>query len=431
LISAAQLAKTASAPAGVLLMNRSPFLPLTFSLLLAASAFSENWPRFRGPTGQGISTETGLPLEWNGSNGIKWRAEIPGEGWSSPIVWNDRVFVTTATDGGTSCRVLCLDRASGQELWNTEVFQQTPKRKEGKNSYATPTPVTDGESVFAVFGDGSFAALDFGGKLLWTHRDVKFYSQHGLGASPILHGDLLIMPFDGSSEGDDKSVGWQKPWDQSFILALDKRTGKERWRAQRGMSRIAHGTPLVVKIDGRDVLLSNAGDVVQGFDPATGERLWSVRAQGEGVVPSLSFGDGLVFSSSGFEKSTIRGIRPGTEPQIAWEQTKGVPKMSSFIYANGHLFSVSDGGVAMCQKGDTGAIIWQERIGGAHSASPVLAEGRIYFQAEGGETIVIDAAPQLRVLARNKLPGRFQASTAVSQGCFFLRSEREVICVGE
>lgn len=407
---------------------------LALTLLSFAGAFSsvraEDWPRFRGPTGQGTSTEGNLPVEWSDTSAVRWKTEIPGQSWSSPIVWNDRIFVTTATDEGTSCRIVSLDVATGKVLWNIQVFQQELKRKENKNSYATPTPVADGAAVYAVFGDGSFAAVDFNGRVLWTHRDVKFYSQHGLGASPVLAGDLVIMPFDGSSTGEDKSIGWQKPWGESFILALDKGTGKERWRGRRGMSRIAHGTPILVQAGGRELLLSNAGDVVQGFEPGTGERLWSVPAQGEGVVPSLSFGDGLVYSASGFEKSTTRGIRLEPEPKIVWEQTQGVPKMSSFIYASPFLFSITEGGIALCQKGDTGEIVWKERVGGAYSASPVLAEGHIYFLAEDGETTIVEAAPQFKIVGRSSVKEKCQASMAVSGGRLFIRGEKHLFCIG-
>ena len=168
---------------------------------------------------------------------------MPGDSWSSPIVWGERVFATTATEKGSSCRVVCLNRTEDRCIWNKEVFAQAPGNKDDRNTYATPTPATDGERVYACFGDGSFAALDFAGDLAWTNRDYKFYGQHGLGTSPILHGGLLIMARDGSSEGPDKGLGWQTPWDQAYVLALDAKTGQERWKARRGLSRISHGVP--------------------------------------------------------------------------------------------------------------------------------------------------------------------------------------------
>jgi outer membrane protein assembly factor BamB len=412
---------------------------LVFSMLLFASlgpvAQAEDWPRFRGPSGQGISTETGLPVHWSATSNVVWKAEIPGEGWSSPIIFGNRVFLTTATDNGVSCRVLCIDRKDGSILWNKEVFQQVPKRKERMNSYATPTPVTDGQSVFAVFGDGSIASLSNTGGVLWTNRDFKFYSQHGLGASPILDEDLLIMPYDGSSEGEDKKVGWQKPWDQSYIVAVDKRTGQLRWKAKRGQSRIAHVTPNILKENGNAQLISGAGDVVQGFDLKTGDRIWSVYSQGEGVVPSIVLGDGLIFTGSGFEKSTIRAVRTGgkgdvTKTHIAWETTKGVPTRPSFVYVKPYLFSITDGGVAMCLKAETGEMVWQERVGGNHSASPIFADGKIYFLSEEGESAIIEAQPEFKVVARNSIGERCQASCAVSQKQLFIRSDKNLYCIG-
>ena len=219
-------------------------------LLTVTVARAENWPQFRGPTGQGHSGETGLPLHWSDTDNVAWKTELPGHAWSSPIVWENHVFVTTATDEGASCRVLALDRTSGTILWNKEVFRQQPGRKEGRNTYATPTPATDGQRVYACFGDGSFAALNFAGNVVWTNRDYPFYSQHGLASSLLLHRDLLIMARDGSSDGEDKELGWQRPWDQAFILALDARTGQERWKARRGLSRISHGMPALWEHDG-------------------------------------------------------------------------------------------------------------------------------------------------------------------------------------
>ena len=294
------------------------------------AAAAEPWPGFRGPTGQGYSKEIRLPVSWSATRDVLWKAPIPGESWSSPVVWGGRVFVTTARDDGRACHVLALDRRTGEVLWDTLVFTQALKRKEGRNSYATPTPVTDGARVYASFGDGSFAAVDVvNGKVVWTNRDYPFYGQHGLGTSLVLHRDLVIMARDGSSEGEDKGLGWQTPWDQSFVLALDARTGRQRWKGSRGHSRIAHVTPIVARIGTREVLISPAGDVVQAFDLATGARLWSVPSTGEGVVPSPVMAGGLVVTVSGFGAPTVRAVRPGATPAVAWEQTKGVPMQAS------------------------------------------------------------------------------------------------------
>lgn len=395
----------------------------------------ENWERFRGPTGQGISSEKDLPLHWNANSNVLWKTEIPGEAWSSPIVYNDRIFLTTATDGGVSLRIVCVERTSGKILWNNEYFKQTPKRKEARNSYATPTPVTDGNRVYAVFADGSFIAVDFDGKVIWTNRSFKYYSQHGLAVSPILYKDLLILPFDHSSEGDNKRLGWQLPWEESFVLCLDKNTGNLRWKAMRGLSRIGHVTPLVVRSGARDILVSGAGDVVQAFDLADGKCIWRIYSQGEGVVPSIVSGDGLIFATSGFEKPTIRAIRLGgigdvTKTHIAWEQTRGVPMVPSMLYVKPYLYSITDNGIATCFKADTGEIVWQERIGGNHASSPVYADGKIYFLSMEGETTVIEAGSVFKVLAKNPLNEKCQASMAISGKNIFIRTEKNLYCIG-
>jgi outer membrane protein assembly factor BamB len=412
-------------------------LRLLLTLALATTTLlAENWPFWRGPTRQGISQETGLPLHWSAESNVVWKAEVPGEAWSSPIVFGDQVFVTTTTESGVHCHVLAFDRKSGKQQWNKKVFEQVPRKKEQRNSYATPTPATDGENVYAVFGDGSVVAVSAkSGDILWEHREVKFYSQHGLGASPVLHGNLLIMPFDASSTGENKRIGWQIPWDQSFILAFDKKSGDVVWKAMRGQSRISHVTPNIVTHGGREILVSGAGDVVQGFDLKNGERLWSVYSQGEGVVPSIVVGDGLAFSVSGFEKPTIRAVRPpqsaGGEPTIVWEQKRSVPMIPSLLFVGKHLFGITEGGVAICLETATGEIVWQERVGGNHSASPVLAENRIYFLSEEGETTVIEAAPTFKVLARNELKEKCQASMAVSQKQIFIRTAGDLYCFAE
>jgi outer membrane protein assembly factor BamB len=412
------------------------FVAVLFLFVAHSWVHADNWPGFRGPTGQGLSSEKGLPIKWSEKEGLAWSVAIPGEGWSSPIVWGDQVFVTAAEDGGESCRVIALARADGKTLWNVEVFRQPKLHKEGRNSYATPTPVTDGRHVYAVFNDGSIAALTLSGKVAWINRDVKYYSQHGLGNSPILYQDMLIMSFDGSSPGPDKLVGWQKPWQESFLLALDKNTGKERWRGKRGLSRIAHTTPALAHADGVPQLISSAGDVIQGFDPATGRRLWSVRAEGEGVVPSPVLGDGLVFAASGFGNPRLRAVKlakdndEGTR-RVVWELKRNVPMMPSAVFVKPNLFVVSEKGLALCLDAETGQVKWEERIGDSFMASPVYADGRIYFLAEDGQTTVIDAKDQFAVIARNKLPGPCRASMAVSEGQFFIRNGNQLFCIGK
>jgi outer membrane protein assembly factor BamB len=410
---------------------------LVLFLLVAGAVNADNWPQFRGPNTQGHSVEANLPLKWSAAENIAWKTALPGEAWSSPIVWGDHIFVTTTMDAGTSCRVIALQRKTGAILWDKEVFKQTTRRKEGRNSYATPTPATDGRLVYVCFGDGSFAALNFDGRVAWTNREHPFYGQHGLGTALLLHDGMLMMARDGSSDGEDKKLGWQTPWDKSYVVALDARTGKERWKAARGLSRISHGTPAIWKApDGRTQVISEAGDVLQGFDLKTGVRLWSSEVIGEGKVPSIVLGDGLAFTAGGWGgKESIKAFRLGgagdlKESNLVWEQRKGMPKVPSMIYLKPYLFAITDVGVATCMKAETGELLWQQRVGGNFSASPVTAEGRIYFLGDDGETTVIKAAPEFTVLSKNPLNESAQASPAISQGQLFIRTERHLFAIG-
>jgi outer membrane protein assembly factor BamB len=409
-------------------------------LLLLQSAAGEDWPCFRGAGGQGHSAETGLPLEWDAAKGVLWKTPVPGEGWSSPVVRGDRVYLTCATEGGVQCRVLAFDRSSGKLLWNTHVFDQVPSRKEGKNSHASSTPVAGADRVYAVFGGGGVAAVGLDGAVAWTNTDVKFYSRHGLGASPVLVDGLLIMPYDGSQKvdvagnypkvSDEERTGWQIPWEKAEIAALDAGSGKRVWTGKRGKSRIAHATPLIYDEGGAKRLLSLAGDVVQSFDPKTGELKWTAPAQGEGLVPSPVIADGVIFASSGYEKTTLRAVKFGGE--ILWEQKKGVPTQPSLLYVKPFLYGITDNGVAGCFDPATGEIVWQNRLSdkGGWSASPVYADGRIYALSEAGETVVFAPGREFKILARNALGEKTQASLAVSRGVFFVRTEKHLWAIG-
>ncbi len=360
---------------------------------------AENWPRFRGPGGQGHSSETNLPVHWSSTENVSWKTAIPGKGWSSPVVWGNRVVVTSTTDEDRSCRVICLDTAGGDIVWNREVFRQVPQRKESRNSYATPTPVVNDRGVFTVFGNGSVVALDWAGKVLWINDDVDFYSRHGLGASPIIVGDLLIMPFDGSNRVDaagqwpnnppNEKIGWQVPWNEARVMAVNVETGKVDWKVGRGLSRIAHVSPNVMTLDGKAQLLSPAGDVIQGFDPTDGRLIWNVYSQGEGVTPSFAFGDGLMFTSSGFEKTTLRTVRLGgrgdvTETHVAWENRKGVPTESSLLYVSPDLYAVTSGGIVTCYDGQFWRYPLQERMAGNIAPHRSMPMGRSIFKQRSG-----------------------------------------------
>ncbi len=246
---------------------RSVFWALIAVCTALSPCFAENWPGFRGPTGQGISQEKNLPLTWNLHENLAWRTAIPGTGWSSPIVWEDRVFLTSTTSEGTSCHLLCLDAANGRIAWDKELFHQAQSRKLAENSHATPTPVTDGKLVYAAFNGGRLVAVDFQGHIAWQWRDEQFVSKHGLAASPILFRDKLIMPFDGNGPADINNIGYLSAWDGAFIVALDKRTGQEKWRAKRGLSRQAHVTPMVIEVNGRPQLISGMATWYRGSTP--------------------------------------------------------------------------------------------------------------------------------------------------------------------
>jgi len=343
--------------------------------------------------------------------------------------------VTATEDDGASLRLICCDMAQGDLVWNKELLRQKTGHKSRLNSYATSTPATDGKRIYVAACDGRVVAVTMAGEPAWINADFDYYSEHGLAVSPILYEGLVIMAYDWSSRGPDKKLGWQTPWDKALILAINAETGQGRWQGRRGSSRIAHVTPLIVNVDGTDQLVSGAGDVVQGFDLQSGQRLWTVDCPGEGVVPSVVAGDDLVFTTSGFGAPAIRGIRPGgpggaEKAQIVWEATDAVPKVPSMRYASPYLYLVSDSGVAQCLQGQTGAVVWRTRLRGKFSASPVWAAGKVYFLAENGTMTVIEAGPKFKVLAESQVGEKCYASLAIAQGRLFIRSEKHLLCIG-
>lgn len=417
-----------------MLRSRFQFAICAFISCVSFSQVSlaDNWTRFRGPGGQGKSSETNLPVMWSMTENIAWKTPIPGKGWSSPIVYGERIFLTSADEDGKSCRLICVNRDDGAIAWNKEFHRQETRPMREQNSFATPTPVTDGRTVYAVFFDGTAVAVDFSGNLVWRNSDFKFYSLHGLGASPVLAQGQLIMPFDGSSREDER-VGWKIPWQEAAILAWDTATGKVLWTGRRGKSRVGHVTPILVENENQ--LISAGGDRVQGFDVRTGQQIWSIYSQGEGVTPSPAIGDGILFTSSGFEEPTIRAIRLGghgdiTKTHIAWEQKKGVPALASPLLVSQYLYTISRDNILFCLEQATGEVVWQERLSGVHSASPVFADGRIYILSEEGVTRVLRPGNKYDEIARNSVEGVCKASMVVSQGRFYIRSSTNLYCIG-
>jgi outer membrane protein assembly factor BamB len=415
---------------------KTVFLCSVLLMLINPTAMAEDWPCFRGPSRQGISQETDVPLQWNLTSNVLWKTPIPGVGYSSPIVSDSRVYVTTATDEGVSLHLLCVDAKTGTVYWDKEVFKQKAGHKQEHNSYATPTPVTDGERIFVLVEDGTLLALSMDGDELWRHQEFEYYSEHGIAVSPILEGGLVIVPFDGSSAGPDKSVGWQEPWDKALVLAVDASTGRVRWRGKRGLSRIAHVVPQTVTVDGKVQVVSGAGDVLQGFDLQTGNLIWTVRRPGEGLVPSVVAGDGLIFAATGFGDPKIIAVGTGgqgecTDSHLVWETDKDVPHVPSFLYFKPYVYVLTERGVMTCFDAESGGVVWRERLRGRYSASPVWADGHIYCLSEKGRTTVIKDGPTFEVVAENELAGVCKASMAVSNGRLFIRSDDTLYAIGK
>jgi outer membrane protein assembly factor BamB len=397
---------------------------LLFALLAAAIAVparAQEWPAFRGPGGQGHSSERGLPLQWGEGKNIAWKTPVPGLGWSSPVVADGRVWLTTAAEQrGISLRVLAFDIATGREVVNVEAFNIPSSRREinPKNSWASPTPVIDNGRVYVHFGADGTAALDTSGAIVWKTR-FDYASQHGAGGSPIVYGDLLIFSCDGS--------------DVAFVVALDKNTGKVKWKTNRGFpADQAYTTPLVIRAADRDQLISVGAFRARSYDPLTGKEIWRVRYdEGFSNVPRPVFAHGLVFIATGFQQPSLLAVRPDgtgdvTKTHIAWALKRGAPLTPSPIVVGDELYVVNDGGIATCLDARTGTLVWQQRLGGTYSASPVFADGRIYFLAEQGVTTVIAPGREFRRLATNTLDGGLLASMAVSGGSLFLRTDNHL-----
>jgi outer membrane protein assembly factor BamB len=384
-----------------------------------------NWTEFRGPTGQGRSVERDLPIEWTETENVVWKVDIPGSGWSSPIVYNGRVYLTAAvgrSSSGQSLRALCLDAASGREIWNIEVFRQRFDRIHNKNSHASPTPITDGKHLFVHFGTHGTACLTLDGKIVWSNRKLVYRPTHGNGGSPVLVDDLLIVSCDGS--------------DVQFVVALDRSTGKIRWRKRRpavlNSRKFSFGTPLVITVKGKKQVISVGTDLVIAYEPKTGRNIWRVTYDGYSVIPRPVYGHGLVYICTGWIPPKLLVIRPDgrgdvTDTHIQWTSKKAVPNTPSPLLVGDELYFISDGGIATCVDAKTGREHWQRRVGGNFSASPVFADGKIYFQSEQGEATVIKAGRKYIVLARNRFPGeRTLASYAVADSALFIRTDQNL-----
>jgi outer membrane protein assembly factor BamB len=410
-------------------MTRTLFSSLI--LFCSVAVASAQWPEFRGPTGQGHSDEKGLPLEWSESRNVLWKTPVPGAGWSSPVVAGGRVWLTTAVDAieggrkrGVSLRALAFDEKTGREVVNAEVFRvERPMTLNPKNSHASPTPIVDGDRIYVHFGADGTAALTPSGEILWKTK-LAYESQHGAGGSPALFRDLLIINCDGNG-GD------------AYVVALDVRTGKTRWKtARRSPADQAYTTPLLIRVGDRDQLVSIGAYRATAYDPLTGKEIWRVSYDdGFSNVPRPVFGQGLVFIATGFQQPTMIAVRPDgsgdvTRSHIAWTLRRGAPFTPTPILVGTELFVISDIGILSCVDAKTGAVHWQQRLGGNFSASPVYADGRIYFSSEEGVTTVLAPGTTFQRLATNQLDGATLASIAVANASFFIRTHSHLYRIG-
>ncbi len=392
------------------------------SPLLAAAP--EDWPQFRGPTGQGHSSESGLPVQWSETQNIAWKVPLLG-GWSSPVIAAGRVWVTAVDatrnnrgeDSVVSLRLIGLDVATGREVVNAEVFKIAgPGAINLKNSRASPTPIVDGDRIYVHFGADGTAALTTSGKVLWSTR-LRYDAQHGNGGSPVLYRDLLIVNCD----------GWG---DEAYVVALDTKTGKSRWHTSRRRPwSQAYSTPLLIRVGDDDQVVSVGAYRAVAYEPLTGKEIWRV-SYGEGFsnVPRPVFGQGLVFIATGFQEPSLMAVRADgrgdvTRTHVAWKLTRGAPYTPSPILVGDELYYLSDTGVLSCVDAKTGQMLWQQRLGGNYSASPIFADGRIYALSEEGMTTVFAPGKAFQRLGVNRLDGTTLASIAVSDGSFFIRTD--------
>ena len=408
-------------------MHQLALLVCSTGLLVSASG-AENWPEFRGPTGQGHSTARNLPTEWSTNKNVAWKQPIPGKGWSSPVLVDGRLYLTTAVPktgaDGQSLRTLCLDAAGGKTLWDTEVFAQPITKAHGKNSQASPTPIVEGQRLYVHFGHQGTACLDLAGKVIWRNTELPYPPVHGNGGSPALVDNALVFSCDGGAN--------------PFVVALNKADGKVLWKVNRqttASKKFSFSTPLVITVSSQKQIISPGSGVVSAFDPKNGNELWRVRyGEGYSVIPRPVFGHGLLFIGTGYDRPTVLAIRADgkgdvTDTHIAWTITKGAPNTPSLLLVGDEVYFVSDAGVASCVDARTGKEHWQQRVGAGTSASPIFADGKIYIQDEQGLGVVLKPGKQFEKLADNRLGEKTLASYCVADGTLFIRGEQNLYCI--
>ena len=414
---------------------RDQLFTLSLSLLTATSASGgENWTQFRGAGEQGHSEAKDLPTEWGEDRNIAWKTPIEGKAWSSPVGWGDRIWVTNANPEGTRLSVLCLNKKTGKKIYDQELCTvKDPQFCHAFNSYASPTPILEEGLVYLTFGAPYTACLKAeSGEVVWERKDFVCDHFRGSGSSPVIYKNLLILHFDGA--------------DHQFVVAMDKKTGDTVWKTTRsvdykdldtagkpkrnGDMRKAYGTPLIVKSEGKDVLVGAGAMALYGYDPMSGKELWRVDTIGTHSTACRPVaGHGLVFATMGFSRGLLIAVRPDgkgevTKSHVAWKYSKAAPKKPSLLLDGDLVFMIDDAGIAACIEAKTGKEIWKERIGGNFSASPILADGKIYLFDEDGQGTVIDAARKFKIVARNELDAGCMGSPAVSGDLLIVRTKK-------
>jgi len=399
----------------------------------AAVAADEPWPQFLGPAANGSCQRSDLPLTWSETTNVRWKTAIHDRGHSSPVVWERQIWLTTATDDGKQVFAICVDRDSGQIVHDIRVFEvDSPKPIAELNTYASPTAVVEAGRLYAHFGSYGTACLDTAtGKTLWSRRDLLCDHFRGPGSSAFVYKNLLILTFDGI--------------DVQYLVALDKRTGATVWKTDRstdyhnaeGDNRKAYCTPIVIDVGGPQ-LISCGAYAAEAYVPETGQEIWKVSYPGGFFnVSRPLFDRGMLFLNTGFGRPEIWAVRPDghgeiSQSHVVWKsKAKNLPAKPSSVLAGELLFCVNDNGFATCIEAKTGKTVWQERIHGFFSASPLAAPGRIYFFDQDGKTTVIAPERKLKVLAVNQLDDGFMASPAVAGKALILRTKTHLYRIEE
>ena len=397
-------------------------------VVAAAAGRGEEWPAWRGPRGDGTSVETNVPVRWSGTENVAWRVAVPGKGHSSPVVWGDRVFVTTCLEKEKKRVVMAFERRTGKRLWERVVLTARLERKHRLNSHASSTPATNGEHVwvtFLAYPRVHVACYDVEGEEVWRRSPGEFHSVHGFCSPLIPYKDTIILNADQDAKGPKRA----------YIVAFDKATGEERWRIDRPNRVRSYGPPFIVQAAGRTQMVLSGAKCVASYDPGSGKQHWIVDGPTEQFVASLVYTDGMFMMTGGFPTLHILGIRPDgngnvTDSHVPWHLRKAASYVPSPIAAGKHFFLVSDTGTASCLEARTGKVMWRQRLGRHHSASPVSAKGLLYFLADDGEMFVLTAGPRFEVVARNAVGEPCRASPAISRGQMFVRTTKSLLCIG-